>query len=187
MGGQSKFYIDGPGVIGGRFTILDNANVGIGKTSPIYKLDVDGTISATTITGGTLISNTSITGSTLVIYGGVNIGTGYYTGSTFTCKMTAYFEQSVIISRYLACTMTSVNNSGTDYVGVAINTNQRQSYNTVLYIIYGSFTGIHRCFKNDELYNNDNQQLFKDIKIGRIVIASGKIATDTKNNNNMEY
>ena len=47
--------------------------------------------------------------------------------------------------------------------------------------MYGSFTGIHRCFTNDELFNNDNPQLFKDNYIGRIVIASGKIATDIKN------
>ena len=129
---------------------MDNGNEGIGTANPVSKLDVDGTISATTITGGSLISNTSITGSSLVIYGGVNIGTGYYAGSTFTCKMTAYFEQSVMISGYLSCTMTSVNNSGADYVGVVINTNQGQNYNTAIYIMYGSFTGIHRCFTNDE-------------------------------------
>ena len=78
--------------------------------------------------------------------------------------------------------MTSVGNTGTDYAGVVLNTNQNQNYNTFLYIMYGSFTGLHRCFTNDELYNNDNSQVFKDNYIGRIVIASGKIATDTKNN-----
>ena len=115
------------------------------------------------------------------MFGGVDLGQGYQTGAIFNCRMTAYFEPSVIISGYLACTTTSVNNSGTDYVGVTINSNQGENYNTVLYIMYGSFTGIHRCFTNDELFNNDNPQLFKDNYIDRIVIASGKIATDIKN------
>ena len=34
MGGAGLFYVDGPGVVEGRFTILDNGNVGIGKTNP---------------------------------------------------------------------------------------------------------------------------------------------------------
>ena len=225
MGGQSKFYIDGPGVIGGRSTILDNGNVGIGNSNPSNKLDVNGILSSSNYTyagglriggfdGNTLfngnnnlgltvnngysiifisnggngnimtINNNNIlvyqtlSAPTLVISGGADFGTGYQTGTSFKYRMTAYFDQSVIISGYLACTMTSVNNSGTDYVGVVINTNQ--SYNTVLYIMYGSFTGIHRCFTTEELFNNDNPQLFKDIYIGRIVIASGKIATDIK-------
>ena len=58
------------------------------------------------------------------MFGGVDLGQRYQTGTTFNCRMTAHFEQSVIISGYLACRMTSVNNSGTDYVGVVINTNQ---------------------------------------------------------------
>jgi len=134
MGGAGLFYVDAPWVVGGRFTILDNGNVGIGKTNPTSKLYVEGTLAA----------------STLVAFGGVDFGQGYQTGTTFKCRMTAYFDQSVMISGYLACTMTSVNNSGTDNVGVVINTNQGQNYNTVLYIMYGSFTGIHRCFTNDE-------------------------------------
>ena len=70
------------------------------------------------------------------MFGGVDLGQGYQTGTTFKCRMTAYFDQSVIISGYLACTMTSVNNSGTDYVGVTINSNQGQNYNTVLYTVW---------------------------------------------------
>ena len=81
-------------------------------------------VGGATVVNGNLTSDATIVGGTLVISGGVNLGTGYQTGTSFNCKMTAYFEQSVIISRYLACTMTSVNNSCTDYVGVVINTNQ---------------------------------------------------------------
>ena len=54
------FYVDGPGVVGGRFTILENGNVGIEKTNPTTKLYVDGTLAA----------------STLIISGGADFGTG---------------------------------------------------------------------------------------------------------------
>jgi hypothetical protein len=80
----------------------------------------------------------------------------------------------------LSCTMLSVANSGTDYVGVQINTSQGTFYNTPLCIMFGSFTGFHRCFTDDELFDLNDIQTFKDTYIGRIVISTGKIATDTK-------
>ena len=122
------------------------------------KLNIDLYVGGATVVNGNLTSNALIFGGTLVISGGADFGTGYQTGTSFKCRMTAYFDQTVIITGYLSCTMTSVNNSSTDYVGVVINTNQGQTYNTVLYIMYGSFTGIHRCFTNDELFNIDNPQ-----------------------------
>ena len=55
MGGAGLFYVDGPGVVGGRFTILDNGNVGIGKSNPTTKLYVEGNLtSSATIFGSTL-------------------------------------------------------------------------------------------------------------------------------------
>ncbi len=46
-------------------------------------------------------------------------------------------------------------------------------------MMYGSFTGFHRCFTDDEKFNKDDMQKFKNVYVGRIVISSGKIATDT--------
>ncbi len=43
-----------------------------------------------------------------------------------------------------------------------------------LYIVYGSFTGFHRCITDDEYFYNDEPQQFKDEYVGRIVISSGK-------------
>lgn len=39
-GGLGKISIDAPGIIGGRFSILDNGNVGLGVPLPQYKLDI---------------------------------------------------------------------------------------------------------------------------------------------------
>ena len=78
--------------------------------------------------------------------------------------------------------MYSVANSGTDYCGVGVNTSQGLSYQTSIRIMYGTFTGFHRCFTNDIEFKEENPQKFKDDYIGRIVVSIGKIATDTKIN-----
>ena len=77
----------------------------------------------------------------------------------------------------------AVNNTGTDYLGVIYNfpdtsTAVIRQVNAML----GSFTGFHRCFTNDELYNEESEETIKDFKLkyaGRVVISSGKIATST--------
>ena len=46
---------------------------------------------------------------------------------------------------------------------------------------YGSFTAFHRCYTDDGLYNNENDEdidIFKNKYVGRVVIATGKIKTD---------
>ena len=89
-------------------------------------------------------------------------------------------------SSTLSCAMLSVPNSGSDYVGVQLNTSQGTYYNTTLCIMYGTFTGFHRCFTKDALYDNNDPQKFKNDYMGRIVISTGKIATDLKTNDEWE-
>ena len=91
----------------------------------------------------------------------------------------AYCSSSLIVYGSTYLNMTSVANSGTDYVGVQYDTSQGSNYTLQLLIMYGSFTGFHRCFSDDEKFNKDDLQNFKDTYVGRIVISSGKIATDT--------
>ena len=43
FGGNGAFNIDAPGVTGGRFTTLENGNVGIGTNNPTQKLYISGT------------------------------------------------------------------------------------------------------------------------------------------------
>jgi len=44
FGGQGEFQVDAPGVMGGRFVIKENGDVGIGWANPSNRLDVNGTI-----------------------------------------------------------------------------------------------------------------------------------------------
>jgi hypothetical protein len=87
----------------------------------------------------------------------------------------------------ITCLLYAIDNSGTDYVGVGNAPDNNQNWLRQLYIMYGTFTGFHRCFTKDPLYNNENPQDFKDNYIGRIVISIGKIATDLKSVENDEW
>jgi hypothetical protein len=61
MGGVNDFGIDAPGIGNGRFVVKENGNMGIGKTNPLYKLDVDGWINA-----GTVVANNANISDTVV-------------------------------------------------------------------------------------------------------------------------
>jgi hypothetical protein len=110
-------------------------------------------------------ANSSISGD-LSLFTGVGGGTG-----ALYCAGT------------LRCTMQATDNSGTDYVGVAnADGDNGALYSRTLFIMFNTFTGLHRCFTNDPLYDNENPQKFKDDYMGRIVVSTGKIATDMKTN-----
>jgi hypothetical protein len=44
LGGNATLSVDAPGVLGGRFTVLPNGNVGINNPNPFAALDVNGTV-----------------------------------------------------------------------------------------------------------------------------------------------
>jgi hypothetical protein len=77
---------------------------------------------------------------------------------------------------------TAVNRTNTDYLCVQQDYGAIGGYNTHwIRVAFGSFTGFHRCYTDDELYNNETNEsidLFKNNFIGRVVIATGKIKTD---------
>ena len=76
IGGSGIIYIDAPGVIGGRFTILENGNIGIGSTTPGNKLVLSGDY--TYLDGlrlrGTDILNTIWNGNANM---GITVNSGY--------------------------------------------------------------------------------------------------------------
>ena len=77
-------------------------------------------------------------------------------------------------------TFLSVSSTNTDYCGIQIDTVLGSGYTYPLRVLRNTFTGLHRCFiDNEELFDINDIQKFKDDYVGRIVIASGKVATDT--------
>ena len=137
------------------FCIQNNGDVGIGTANPQgYKLYVNGS--------GYFAGNLNNSGSLNV---GTNLNVNYgdiYTNGTLTA------------------TFLSVSSTNTDYCGIQIDTTQGSQYTYPLRVLRNTFTGLHRCFiDNEELFDMNDIQKFKDDYVGRIVIATGKIATDT--------
>jgi hypothetical protein len=76
----------------------------------------------------------------------------------------------------------SVTNTDTDYLCIQGNFSGNGSYGgRWVKVAFGSFTAFHRCYTDDELYNNEtdeNIDIFKNNFMGRVVIATGKIKSD---------
>ncbi|MGB7202368.1 MAG: hypothetical protein WBD16_08885 [Pyrinomonadaceae bacterium] len=71
FGGFGSFGVDAPGITAGRFSILENGNVGVGVAAPAAKFQVNGNsvFSGTVNVSGTLTAN----GSSLTNINGANI------------------------------------------------------------------------------------------------------------------
>jgi hypothetical protein len=76
----------------------------------------------------------------------------------------------------------AVTNTGTDYLCVQQNYSPNGLIaSNWIRVAFGSFTAFHRCYTDDELYNDESDEtidIFKNNYVGRVVIASGKIKTD---------
>jgi hypothetical protein len=74
----------------------------------------------------------------------------------------------------------TISGSYRDLLGCYVENTQPGNYgNYTMYLIQNTFTGIHRVFTEDEKFNKDEPQKFKEDYEGRLVISNGKIATDT--------
>jgi hypothetical protein len=82
----------------------------------------------------------------------------------------------------ITATFKAVSATDTDHLVVQLNYGAIGDASTLrIKVAFGSFTGFHRCYTDDELYNNEtdeNIDIFKNKYVGRIVIATGKIKTD---------
>ena len=88
----------------------------------------------------------------------------------------------IVVYGQITCSLyTTTSQNPHDYVGVTFETASGAFSNYTLYLILNSFTGFHRNFTNDELFDENDPQLFKDTYEGRIVISTGKIGTQIGN------
>jgi hypothetical protein len=107
-----------------------------------------------------------------------------YNNGNITMGTSSTNNAFLIVNGSLACRLFSVSSTNTDYVGTQGNRTQGTTILDTLCSLFGTFTGMHRCFTEDPLYDNSNPQKFKDDYLGRIVVSTGKIATDISNENN---
>ena len=78
----------------------------------------------------------------------------------------------------------SVTNAGMDMLGIPVTTATGSTYYSSIRVVFGTFTGFHRCYTSDILYNEDESDIFKNKYAGRLVVATGKIKTDYSDENN---
>jgi hypothetical protein len=97
-------------------------------------------------------------------------------GTTFNGAVYCY--NGVLIYNNLLLRLTNISSTNTDYVCVSGNTSYQSVNDKILYIANGTFTGFHRNYTDDELFDAENPEIFKNSFIGCIVISSGKIKTD---------
>ena len=78
-------------------------------------------------------------------------------------------------------------NRGNDYLSTenADNTFIQRNIRRIT-IVYSTFTGFHRCFVNDPLFEQNKWQEFKDTFEGYILISTGEIATGLGSGNNKQ-
>ena len=94
------------------------------------------------------------------------------------------------VTEYITCKLFSVDYVGYDDVGVLDVSGINQNNSKTLRQIWNSFTAFHRCFVDDELFDIDNPQEFKDDYMGRIVVSTGTIKTHSSKineNNEVEW
>ena len=160
-------------------------------------------ITATTLKGSATINagewlRSSDTSSTRLFFAAN--GTTYYQGfnsngtynhewrnSGGTNTMGLNEAGSLYVANQITCKFYTIPSLNTDHIGINANTGSDSNGNYTMYVIYNTFTAFHRSFlDNEQLFDIENPQNFKEDYVGRIVIASGKVATDTKINEEWE-
>jgi hypothetical protein len=96
--------------------------------------------------------------------------------ATFNNQM--YLNSTIFAYGSLLCRLSNISSTNTDYVCVSGNTAYQSLNDKFLYIANGTFTGFHRNYTDDELFDVENPEIFKNSFVGYIVISSGKIKTD---------
>jgi hypothetical protein len=102
---------------------------------------------------------------------------GLYSNSTSAGTSGDFFATGQLVAGLYAVSQTN-----TDHLVVQQNYSSigQYSQNTIK-VGFGTFTGFHRCYTDDELYNNETDEIidiFKNKYVGRVVIATGKIKSD---------
>jgi hypothetical protein len=90
-----------------------------------------------------------------------------------------FAAQTISASSDLGGSFVSTSSTSRDLL--AVSGNATQSGNRLagfILSVLNSMTGFHRCYVDDDIYDENDPDIFKKKYMGRVVIASGKIKTD---------
>ena len=124
------------------------------------------------------------TEGTLRFYFASGSHTYFCTGSSYIFRQPdTVTDCCQINSDGIKVNLLSISITNTDMVCAQMN----QIYGNYNYLTlrtaFDTFTGFHRCFIQDELFNINNHELFKNDYEGRIVVSIGKIKTERRDLN----
>ncbi|MBI5215122.1 MAG: tail fiber domain-containing protein [Ignavibacteriae bacterium] len=154
--------------------ITNGGNVGIGKTSPAYKLDVNGIINATDIykNGSPLSSSQWVTAGSSIYYNSGNVGIGTTTPSA-NLEVSSSTSSTIKIQAGYGWNNSSqllfMNKDFQSYpagIRLRINTN---NYNSAVLCVFngdssfGTFSGVYMGFQDNYWYSWSDMRLKKDI------------------------
>jgi hypothetical protein len=119
------------------------------------------------------------------IYFATNGHTYFNTKDQFIFRVNNTDRVSFTSDGQISAHFRTVGNTNRDLLGINVENshtvNGGYNYSTIK-VIQDTFTGFHRCFTTDILFNKNNILEFKNKYYGRLVISTGKIATDTSDN-----
>ena len=90
-----------------------------------------------------------------------------------------FTDQEIYEHTNLYGNFTSISQTNNDHLVVEGNTGSiGQGLHGSIKSGFGTFTGFHRSYTDDILYDEENVDIFKNNYMGRVVITTGKIKTD---------
>jgi outer membrane protein assembly factor BamB len=102
---------------------------------------------------------------------------GLYSNSTSAGTSGDFFATGQLVAGLYAVSQTN-----TDHLVVQQNYSYEGQYTqNVIKDGFGTFTGFHRVYTDDTLFNESNPDIFRNNYMGRVVISTGKIKTDLTN------
>ena len=98
-------------------------------------------------------------------------------------------DTDTALRNFAANTISAANDLGGSFVStsstsrdlLAVSGNAAQSGNRLagfILSVFNSMTGFHRCYIDDDMYDENDPDVFKKKYMGRVVIATGNIKTD---------
>jgi hypothetical protein len=179
-----NFYTGTDGATFGtsRFTISPSAISTIPRLSAIggiYVYSSFDTASQDVYANIRVMNNTGDKNMYIGYGSGANAAVHIYSGTNNYDSLTCDNGNIYATNGSIRTNFYAIPNTNNDYLCTEYNASATYTTGTSwIRVAYGTFTGFHRVYTNDELFNEEDPDIFKNDYMGRVVISTGRIKTD---------